>query len=219
MGVRIVIERGAKRTFASALDWPGWVRGDRTPGGAAASLIGSASRYARVAKRAGVPFTPPRSVDELEVVEELTGSGSTDFGVPGTAATSEDEPMEAAELERQLALLRAAWEELDDRAGAARGHTLRTGPRGGGRDLERILEHVTAAESAYLGQLGARPPRAENAGLLRDAFVDALRTRVAGRPFAEPRRTKHPWSPRYAIRRAAWHVLDHAWEIEDRVEP
>ena len=24
------------------------------------------------------------------------------------------------------------------------------------------------------------------------------------------------WPPRYAIRRIAWHVLDHAWEIEDR---
>jgi hypothetical protein len=27
------------------------------------------------------------------------------------------------------------------------------------------------------------------------------------------------WSPRYFARRAAWHVLDHAWEIEDRVTP
>jgi hypothetical protein len=24
------------------------------------------------------------------------------------------------------------------------------------------------------------------------------------------------WSPRYAIRRSAWHSLDHAWEILDR---
>jgi len=24
------------------------------------------------------------------------------------------------------------------------------------------------------------------------------------------------WPARYAIRRTAWHVLDHAWEIEDR---
>ncbi|MEA2520619.1 MAG: hypothetical protein QOI81_265, partial [Actinomycetota bacterium] len=24
------------------------------------------------------------------------------------------------------------------------------------------------------------------------------------------------WSPRYFVRRAAWHVFDHAWEIEDR---
>ena len=24
------------------------------------------------------------------------------------------------------------------------------------------------------------------------------------------------WPPRYAARRLAWHVLDHAWEIEDK---
>ena len=27
------------------------------------------------------------------------------------------------------------------------------------------------------------------------------------------------WPPRYAARRIAWHVLDHAWEMEDRSEP
>jgi hypothetical protein len=26
------------------------------------------------------------------------------------------------------------------------------------------------------------------------------------------------WSARYTVRRAAWHTLDHAWEIEDRIE-
>jgi hypothetical protein len=27
------------------------------------------------------------------------------------------------------------------------------------------------------------------------------------------------WKPRYFVRRSAWHILDHAWEIEDRLEP
>lgn len=27
------------------------------------------------------------------------------------------------------------------------------------------------------------------------------------------------WPPRYAARRIAWHVLDHAWQIEDRSGP
>ena len=27
------------------------------------------------------------------------------------------------------------------------------------------------------------------------------------------------WPLRYAARRFAWHVLDHAWEIEDRTDP
>ena len=25
-----------------------------------------------------------------------------------------------------------------------------------------------------------------------------------------------PWLPAYAIRRITWHVLDHAWEIQDK---
>jgi hypothetical protein len=25
------------------------------------------------------------------------------------------------------------------------------------------------------------------------------------------------WPARYFVRRTAWHVLDHAWEIEDRI--
>ena len=51
---------------------------------------------------------------------------------------------------------------------------------------------------------------------LRDAFVDTVTARATGKPVPDPRNTKRPWSPRYAVRRAAWHVLDHAWEIKDR---
>ena len=25
------------------------------------------------------------------------------------------------------------------------------------------------------------------------------------------------WKPRYFVRRSTWHILDHAWEIEDRI--
>ncbi len=25
------------------------------------------------------------------------------------------------------------------------------------------------------------------------------------------------WTPRYFVRRVAWHTLDHAWELEDRI--
>jgi hypothetical protein len=25
------------------------------------------------------------------------------------------------------------------------------------------------------------------------------------------------WTPRYFVRRAAWHMLDHTWELEDRI--
>jgi len=25
------------------------------------------------------------------------------------------------------------------------------------------------------------------------------------------------WTPRYFVRRVAWHTVDHLWEIEDRI--
>jgi hypothetical protein len=31
--------------------------------------------------------------------------------------------------------------------------------------------------------------------------------------------TEKGWPQPYAARRIAWHVLDHAWEIEDRTDP
>jgi hypothetical protein len=46
---------------------------------------------------------------------------------------------------------------------------------------------------------------------LRTEILEAVRTRT----FGTPPRSK-PWPARYAIRRIAWHVLDHAWEIEDK---
>jgi hypothetical protein len=54
---------------------------------------------------------------------------------------------------------------------------------------------------------------------LRAAFLAALKATARGEPVSNPRNTKKPWSPRYTIRRSAWHAMDHAWEIEDRAEP
>ena len=59
------------------------------------------------------------------------------------------------------------------------------------------------------------------AGRTPEEALDALLT-FSSRYAEVARRAKvafrvaKPWSPRYAVRRAAWHVLDHAWEIEDR---
>ena len=52
--------------------------------------------------------------------------------------------------------------------------------------------------------------------LLRERFVEVVNAVASGEPLAEPSRTRTHWPVRYAIRRAAWHVLDHAWELEDR---
>lgn len=222
MPTRVVLEVAPKRAFASALDWPGWSRGAKTPDDALAALVAYGPRYAEVARRAGLAFDPPADPSALEVVERLTGGSGTEFGVPGAAAAVEREPVTPAELERLTALLRATWAAFDAAADRAVGVELRKGPRGGGRELEKIIGHVREAEAAYLGQLGARPPSVSDEPAdapmqrLREAFLTALDDAVAGRPFANPRNTRKPWSVRYTIRRAAWHVLDHAWEITDR---
>jgi hypothetical protein len=113
-------------------------------------------------------------------------------------------------------ILEACWLAFDRAAESAQGLELRKGPRGGGRDLDKMTAHVIEADQAYMAALGARPPKAAPANDLREAMLEALRARVRGVPFAEPRNTKNPWTPRYFARRVGWHVLDHAWEIEDR---
>lgn len=215
MPVRVVLEVAPKKAFASALDWPGWARAGRTEDDALQSLVDYGARYAVVARRAQLPFAHPATVRGLDIVERLRGNGTTEFGAPGKSARAEEQPVSGADLARLVALLEASWAILDAVAKKAAGVKLSTGPRGGGRDLDKIIGHVRDAESAYLHKLGARAPDPEGANLRR-AFTDALTALAAGRPVDNPSRTRNVWSPRYATRRAAWHVLDHAWEIEDR---
>ena len=222
MGVRVVLEVAPKRAFASALDWPGWARAGRTEEEALEALLAYAPRYAAVTRRAKVSFDPPSTRGGVEVVERVTGGGGTEFGVPGVSAAEEADPILPAQLKRMLSLLRATWASFDAASRSADGVTLRVGPRGGGRQVPKIAVHVREAEAAYLASLGSRPPEASDETsersmkLLRAAFANAITARATGRPVPNANRTRTLWSPRYAVRRAAWHVLDHAWEIEDR---
>ena len=53
----------------------------------------------------------------------------------------------------------------------------------------------------------------DDAGALRayrNAFIEAIRDHHAR---GEPARS---WALQFLIRRCAWHMLDHAWELEDR---
>jgi len=220
----VVIETGSKRTFASARDWPGWSRAGRTQEDALEALVAYGPRYGKVVQSARLEFAAPREPTDLKVVGRVKGDAGTDFGIPSSAWKDDAKPLENRELKRLVSILEAAWAAFDGTARSAEGIELRKGPRGGGRDLEKIIEHVFEAEEAYLGQLGARPP--ERAGDrkarvtgLRTAVLDALDARVHGRPLADPRNTKNPWTPRYMIRRTVWHALDHAWEVEDRASP
>lgn len=215
--LRVVLETAPKRVFASALDWPGWSRSAKADEAALEALVSYAPRYARVAKRAKVAFSPPKTVAGVEIVERLGGGSGTEFGVPGTPASAESADLAAAELTRLVSLLEAAWATFDAAARKAEAVHLRLGPRGGGRQVPKIIEHVREAEGAYIHQLGAKVPgaRAPMASLRR-AFIEALNLRAANQPLPEPNNVRRPWVPRYAIRRSAWHALDHAWEIEDR---
>jgi hypothetical protein len=220
--IDVVLERGEKRVFAVAVDWPGWSRSGRGEDDALEALVAYGERYAAVAKRASLAFTPPSSVAKLHVAARLQGSGGTDFGVPGVAPPADEEPLTGKDLARDQALLEASWATFDDAARRAGGVELRKGPRGGGRDLEKIVKHVLDAEHAYIGELGARyrPPHGDVQRQMRDvrqAELKLLASIAAGdKPVPGPRRTRPYWSPRYFVRRSAWHALDHAWEIEDR---
>jgi hypothetical protein len=214
--LRVVLEVAPKRAFASAVDWPGWSRAGKTDNEALAALLAYAPRYAAVARRAKIAFRPPATERGTEVIERQRGGSGTEFGVPGETAAIEREPISPAELKRLTALLRAAWATFDSAARRAEGVTLTLGPRGGGRQVPKMTEHVREAEAAYIHQLGSRAPRGATMAELRTAFVATLTARARDEPVPDPNKVRKPWVPRYAVRRSAWHALDHAWEIEDR---
>jgi len=217
----VYVEAGDKKVFASALEWPGWSRGARSEEEALEALAAYGPRYATAVRSIRPALRVPRDASELRVVNRLKGNANTDFGIPYLPAPSDRRPVDDAELGRLLAILDGAWEAFLRARAAARGVRLRTGPRGGGRDLEKMLDHVLGAEEAYIGQLGARAPRRPAAAVaaistLRERQREVLTARVRGDEIDNPRNTKSPWLPRYYVRRSAWHLLDHAWEIEDR---
>jgi hypothetical protein len=222
--IAVYLEVTPRRTFAGAIEWPGWCRAGKTEEEALAALVAYAGRYARAVARSKVGFKPPAAVEDLEVVERLKGNATTEFGAPGIPPAADKRALTAAELRRQSRLLEASWKAFDavwSRAAKAKVE-LRKGPRGGGRDLPKMQDHVLGAEEGYLGALGSRHPRmadateADRMAAVRETALEALSARARGKPIADPRQTKKPWAPRFYVRRSAWHALDHAWEIEDR---
>jgi hypothetical protein len=212
--VPVYLEVTRKRTFAGAIEWPGWCRAGKTPEDALDALVVYADRYAAVISRSRLGFEKPSSVEDLDVVERLTGNATTEFGAPGVPPKADSRPLAPAELKRLTTILEASWRAFDRIAGGAVGVTLTKGPRGGGRDLPKMRNHVHEAEEGYLSALGSRRPA--EPGALRATVLAALTARAGGKPVADPNRVTKQWSPRYFVRRAVWHTLDHAWEIEDR---
>lgn len=219
--IAVAIEAGTKRTFASAIAWPGWSRPGASEGAALAALVDYGPRYARVVAGVGLDFVVPARASDFLVAERLPGTATTDFGAPGVSPAADEAPLADAELTVQIRLLEAAWSAFDRAIEGAAGFALRTGPRGGGRDRVKMMTHVVEAEQAYVRSLGAPTPRLppdlfEARGPLRAAAIDAMRARTRGDLTGLGERGGRRWTARYFVRRAAWHVLDHAWEIEDR---
>jgi hypothetical protein len=215
--IEIGEEVGAKRTFVWAIDWPGWSRGGKDASLAIESMIEHRPRYAIVAREAGLTL-PGVSASDLETIDSVTGGAGTDFGVPSAITDADRRSTTAAEAQKIASLVEAAWVILD-RVVAAAPAELRKGPRGGGRDRDKMAGHVIEADHAYARDIGLKLPTtslADRAAVEaeRAAVLEVLRQPSDGSPLAGRR-----WTARYAARRIAWHALDHAWEIEDRTEP
>jgi hypothetical protein len=211
--LRVYLDEGRKKTFAVAFDWPGWARSGRTAEAALEALEAYLPRFAPVIRRAGLE--PPDLDGGVDVIERVPGTTTTDFGALGNAPKADLAPLDPGEPERLAALVGAAWAVFDDVAAVAPAE-LRKGPRGGGRNRDKIVAHVLGAEAGYIRQLGLK---ASTAGqevptpAWRDDLLAVLRGAREPGPLKE-----RGWPIRYAARRIAWHVLDHAWEIEDRSE-
>ena len=217
--VRAVVERGPKnkRSVAFSLDWPGWSRGAKTAELALESLEAYRERYRPIAILAGMS-EEFESAGRLKVVEDRVGTGSTDFwGISFSPSTRERRRLREAELERAITLLQACW-KFFDRVAARVSPEMRKGPRGGGRDRDRIIRHTIRVESEdFAKQVGLRieeEAALTPAGLRRHrkAYVAAMRAYNAG----EVERRMRSWTLPFLIRHSAFHTLDHAWEMEDK---
>ena len=218
MPVRTVIERGpkGKRAVAFSLDWRGWSRGAKTPEDALETLESYRDRYRPIADLAGMAEEFD-AAGPLEIVEDRVGPGSTDFwGISFAASSTEQGPMTEAEFDRAITQLRAAWTFFDSVA-ARVSPEMRKGPRGGGRDRDRIISHVIRWESENLaGGVGLKIPEdgamtPDGLRKYREAYVEAMRAYNAG----EGKRMRSSTLP-YLIRHCAFHNLDHAWEMQDK---
>lgn len=221
----VYLEIGQKRTFAAALDWPGWCRSGRDEETALQALYEYGPRYARILRTKRLGFAAPRKESAFVVRERLTGNTTTDFGAPDIAPANDARPVDSDELQHFEKILNACWMAFDRTIEAAFGKELRTGPRGGGRQLGGIIEHVLGSDAGYISQVGWKfrqeetSNRTDQLELSRQSILQALRASARGEIPAKGPRGGLRWSPRYFVRRVAWHTLDHVWEIEDRILP
>ena len=218
--IRLTLEIGpkGKRVVAVAPDWPGLERGAATGEAAIERLLSYVPRYAEVTKLAGMEAAfaaSPVADVAADVVEQYPGTGSTDFwGISFGFSEIDQQAMPVEALERELALMQACWAFFDD----VRSHVsaeMQRGPRGGGRDRDRIVRHTFGAELDWAKKLDVRTPMDE---LLTEEGLNAYRAAYASaiRALHAQGKMARNWPLRYLIRHTAFHTLDHAWEMEDK---
>ncbi|MFY9782427.1 MAG: hypothetical protein WAK12_02695 [Acidimicrobiales bacterium] len=215
--LRVVLEAGPKKKKVAAVapDWPGLERGATTGDAAIEKLRSYVPRYAKVAKLAGEEkhFA---ALEGIDVVEQYRGTGSTDFwGISFAFSSIDKRRMSKTELERELSLLQACWKFFDG-VRARVSPEMQKGPRGGGRDRERIVHHTLGVEQDWAKKVGVQLPEvsvvtdAKGLKAYRDDYCAAIRE------FHSEDRVARTWPLPFLIRHSAYHMLDHAWEMEDK---
>jgi hypothetical protein len=195
---RIYLETAKKSVFAVSLDWPGWCRRGRDADDALEQFLEYESRYALV-------VSADVATDDVEVVGNVPGTPTTDFGAPCVLGPWDDHPVVRDVRLIHLDVLRECWAYFDTVVDAAP-ERLTKGPRGGGRDRDQIVDHVREAERASASKIGLRiAPRTP---------WERQRSLLGERLASEYANEK--WPADFAIRIIAWHVVDHAWEIQDK---
>jgi hypothetical protein len=215
--LRVMLEIGPKGKKAAAVapDWPGLERGAKTEEAAIERLLSYIPRYAKVTKLAGMEEAFASTSSGIEVVEHYAGTGSTDFwGISFGFSSIDQQAVSSEALERELRLMRACWAFFDEVRGRVSAEMQR-GPRGGGRDRDRIVRHTLAAEQDWAKKLGVLTPwetmqTEEGLKAHREAYCQAIRGLHSQDKMARS------WPLRYLIRHTAYHTLDHAWEMEDK---
>ncbi|MFT7587463.1 MAG: hypothetical protein ACI9EW_003905 [Cellvibrionaceae bacterium] len=219
--IEVHIESGKKKVFTCAVEWPGWVRSAQTESAAVENFLAYAPRYSAVLNRSSLIFNPSADV---KIIERIEGNATTDFGAPNMATRHDADPITPADLDRFKTIMSACWAVFEQTVRDATGYELQKGPRGGGRNLDQIVNHVFEAEKLYLARINrgfvkvVGEPPVDALRRIQAESLEALTSAVENGLPEKGSRGSQIWLPRTYVHRSAWHVLDHVWEIEDKVQ-
>jgi len=115
----------------------------------------------------------------------------------------------------------ACWSTFDEALQRVPTDSLDVKPQRG-RSPNAIRLHLLEADLMHLSAFGPAfkqpdPAQvAEQERVTREQFLVRLREIPRSEIAVPRRRYGFAWTPRFAVRRSAWHALDHAWELLDR---